>query len=148
MSAAMGQPDRAAAAAQKSIDLSPSFALGYLLLGMSRVFAGRAMQALEPLQRGLRLNPHDPQSFMWHQFLACAHFLNGEVEEAARHAGDAVDMRPESVSGQALLACSLAQLGRKDEAKQAIDAMDRAMAASPNGLNELLIRFVNPADRD
>jgi adenylate cyclase len=148
MSAAMGQPDRAAAAAQKSIDLSPSFALGYLLLGMSRVFAGRAAQALEPLQRGLRFNPHDPQSFMWHQFLACAHLLNGEAEEAARHAGEAVDMRPESVSGQAILACSSAQLGRNEEANQAIGAMERALAASPNGLDELLIRFVNPSDRE
>jgi Flp pilus assembly protein TadD len=112
------------------------------------VFAGRAAQALEPLQRGLRFNPHDPQSFMWHQFLACAHLLNGEAEDAARHAGEAVDMRPESVSGQAILACSSAQLGRNEEANQAIGAMERALAASPNGLDELLIRFVNPSDRE
>ena len=147
MSVAMGQPDRAAAEAQKSIDLSPNFALGFFLLGMSRVFAGRAAQAFEPLERGLRLSPYDPHSFMWHQSLAFAHFLTGKFEEAARRAADAVAIRPEFISVQAVLACSLAQLGHAEEAKRAVDGMEQALNENPNGLKELFVRFVNPADR-
>ena len=148
MSIVMGQPGKATAAAQRAIDLSPSFALGYLLLGMSRLFAGRAAQAVEPLQRGLRLNPHDPQAFVWLQLLAFAHFLRGEHEEAARRAADAVAMRPESFSAHCILACSLAQIGRPEEAQQALAEMHRTAPAGPGGLDDFLARFVNPADRE
>ncbi len=51
MSIGTDQPDRAMEAAQRALDLSPSFALGYLQLGFGRLFAGRAAQAVEPLQR-------------------------------------------------------------------------------------------------
>jgi adenylate cyclase len=47
MSIVMGQPDRATLAAQRALDLSPSFALGYLLLGMSASLAaaGRSLSS-------------------------------------------------------------------------------------------------------
>jgi adenylate cyclase len=147
MSAAMGQPDRAAAEAQKAIDLSPSFALGWLLLGMGRLFAGRAAQAAEPLQRGLRLNPHDPQAFIWLQLLAFAHLVSGGAEEAAQRARDALAMRPESASGQAALACASVRLGRMEEARAGVAALEQILKESPSALDELLARF-SQADRE
>ena len=77
-------------------------------------FAGRAAQAIEPLQRGLRLSPHDPQAFIWLQFLALAHFLQSEHEEAIQRAHEAAAKRPKSSSAHCILACSLAQLGRTE----------------------------------
>ena len=148
MSVAMSRPDRAEREAQESIDLCPSFALGHLLLGMSRLFAGRAALAMEPFEQGLRLNPYDPQGFIWQQLVAFALFLKGDIEEAARRAADAAAMRPESVSGQVILACSLARLRRRNEAGQAIVAMEHAMTASPNALSELLARFVTATDQE
>src|SRR5690349_10512725 len=50
---------------QRAIDLSPSFALGHFALGRSRLAIGRPVAAIEALQRGLRLNPNDPQAFVW-----------------------------------------------------------------------------------
>jgi adenylate cyclase len=147
MSAAMGQPDRAASEAQKAIDLSPSFALGWLLLGMSRLFAGRAAQAVEPLQRGLRLNPQDPQAFIWLQLLAFAHHLSGASEEGVQRAREAVAMRPESASGQAALACGLSRLGRGEEARAAVSALEQALNETANSFDELLARFSQP-DRE
>ena len=147
MSAAMGQPDRAASEAQKAIDLSPSFALGWLLLGMGRLFAGRAAQAVEPLQRGLRLNPHDPQAFIWLQLLAFAHQLSGGAEEAAQRAREAVAMRPESASGQAALACASVRLGRMGEARAGVLALEQILKESPTAFDELLARF-SQADRE
>jgi adenylate cyclase len=147
MSAAMGQPDRAAAEAQKAIDLSPNFALGWLLLGMGRLFAGRAAQAIEPLQRGLRLNPQDPQAFTWLLLLAFAHLLSSAHEEAAQRAREAVAMRPEWASGQAALACALARLGRAEEARAAVSGLEQALTDSGNSFDELFARF-NQADRE
>ena len=148
ISAFTGQPGKAISAAQKAIDLSPNFALGHLLLGTSRLFAGRAAQAIEPLQRGLRLSPHDPHAFMWLQFLAFAHFLRGEHEEAVQRAADAVAKRPESFSAHCALACSLAQLGRTEEAQEALAEMRRTLPAGRGGLADFFARFVNPADRE
>jgi adenylate cyclase len=147
MSTTTGQPIQGVSAAQRSIDLSPSFALGYLLLGMSRLFAGRAAQAIEPLQRGLRLSPHDPHAFAWLQFLAFAHFLKGDHEAAAQRAGDAIAKRPESFSAHCVLACSLARLGRKDEAQEALAEMRRSAPAGPDAVANFTARFVDVADR-
>ena len=147
ISAAMGQPERTIAEAQKAIDLSPSFALGWLLLGMGRLFAGRAAQAIEPLQRGLRLNPQDPQAFIWLQLLAFAHLLNGASEEALQRAREAVAMRPESASGQAALACASVRLGQREEAQAAVSAVERIVESAPAALDELLARF-SQADRE
>ena len=148
MSIVMSRPVRATEAAQRAIDLSPSFALGYLLLGMARLFAGRAAQAVEPLQRGLRLSPHDPHAFAWLQFLAFAHFLRDEHEEAARCAAEAVSKRPESFSAHAVLACSLARLGRREEAQEALAEMRRTLPDGRDGLADFLARFTSPADRE
>lgn len=148
MSTAMGQADRATAAAQRAIDLSPNFALGYLLLGWGRLLAGRAGQAIEPLRRGLRLSPHDPQAFTWLQFLAIAYFLQGDHEAAARCAADAVAKRPESPLGHCVLACSLAELGRREEAEEALAELRPGGPARSDSLDGLLGRFVGRADRD
>lgn len=144
----MGQAGRAIAAAQRAIDLSPNFALGRLLLGLARLQAGRAGQAIEPLQRGLRLNPHDPQAFTWLQFLAIAHFLRGDHEEAARRVADAVAKRPEAPLGHCILACSLAELGRREEAREALAELQQRTLAGTDGPDILLRRFVGRADRD
>lgn len=148
MSIVRGEANRAIEASQRAIDLSASFALGYLLLGMSRLFAGCANQAIEPLQRGLRLSPHDPQAFIWLQFLAFAHFLVDEYDEAVLCAREAAARRPESPSAHCVLACSLAQLGRQQDAEQAVAEMRRALAAGQHGPEEIISRFVNPADRE
>jgi adenylate cyclase len=148
MSVVMGRPARGMQAARRAIDLSPSFALGYLLFGMSRLFAGHAAHAIDPLQRGLRLSPHDPHAFAWLQFLAFAYLLQGEHEEAAQRAADAVMKRPESFSAHVVLACSLAQLGRADEARQALAEMQRTMDAARGRLADFLDRFSHPTDRE
>ena len=57
---------------------------------------GDVAEAIEPLERGLQLNPHDPPAFMWLQFLAFAHFLAGDHDKAARRAREAAAKRPNS----------------------------------------------------
>jgi tetratricopeptide (TPR) repeat protein len=55
--------DQAIRAAGRAVELNPSFALAYLVLGMACLFSGDAVGAIEPLEHGLRLNPHDPAEF-------------------------------------------------------------------------------------
>ena len=147
MAVVTSRPKEAIDAAQRALDLSPSFALGYLELGVARLFLGDAAQAIEPLERGLRLSPRDPQAFIWLQFLAFAHFLGGEHDKAARRARDATAKRPESFSAHCALACALAALGHGEEARQAAAQMQEILAGG-SGLANLLGHFVKPTDRE
>ena len=141
-----GHPERAIEAAQRAIDLSPSFALGHFLLGTSRIFAGRAVQAIEPLERGLRLSPADPQSFVWLQFLAWAHHLAGEHAIAIERAREAIAVRPDIYMGHLALACGLAGADRLAEAQRAVDDLRRVLPDDAL-VATFIRRFVLEADR-
>jgi predicted Zn-dependent protease len=116
------------------------------MLGTSRIFAGRAAQAIEPLRRGFRLNPNDPQAFNWMNFMALAHILIGEPVEAAERAAETIAMRPDSHLGYAMLACSLGNLGREAEAGRALQDM-RRLLPRPGALDHFMTSFVDPTDR-
>src|SRR5690606_21039730 len=68
-------PEQAVLAAERAIEISPSFALGHLVLGMAHLFRGSASEAISPLEHGLTLNPHDPQNFVWFNLLALSHLF-------------------------------------------------------------------------
>ncbi len=54
-----GRLDDAISAARKATKISPSFALGHFVLGMGLLFSRRALEAVAPLEYGLRLSPYD-----------------------------------------------------------------------------------------
>ena len=74
----------AIAEAQRALDLSPNFALGYFGLGWVRVFFGKPAEAVDPLLRSLRLNPNDRQSDAFVGQLALAYYHLKNYEEAVR----------------------------------------------------------------
>lgn len=79
-----GPLDRAIQAGRKALELSPSFALGHLVLGLALLSAPGDQEAAGPLQHGLRLNPYDPQNFVWYNALALARLLPEKRAKAAR----------------------------------------------------------------
>jgi len=87
--------EQAILAAETAIELSPSFALGHLVLGMAHLFGRRASSAIAPLQRGLRLSPHDPQNAVWFNVLALAQLFTGDPESALLTAARALRNRPD-----------------------------------------------------
>ena len=80
------------------------------------------------------------------QYVALAHFLLGEHADAAERAAETVAMRPDYHVGYAILACSLAAMGRAAEAGRAVEDMLR-IQPDPHALDDLLARFVDPTDR-
>lgn len=71
-----GAHDAAIRAATRCVELSPSFALGHAALGQALLSAGRAAQALEPLEYSLRLTHTTPRTFIggasWLSRACCA----------------------------------------------------------------------------
>lgn len=107
-------------AAEKAIESSPSFALGHLVLGMARVLSGDAVAAIAPLEHGLRLNPHDPQNFVWNNLLAWAHFFAGMPAKALVYATRAMKIRPGWRPALETAACCHVKLGQRDAARTAV----------------------------
>jgi adenylate cyclase len=123
-----GVSDAAIEAARRSVFLSPSFALGHLGLGVAMLFAGQPQEAIRATERGLRLNPFDPQGFAWQFNLAASCFFSGEPKKGLDHALSALSVRPHWAPALALLAVCSAQVGDIPRAKAAL--------ADPNTLKE------------
>src|SRR6266700_6451330 len=84
----MIEHDRAAAseAFEAAIVLSPSSAFAYILGSIQLGFAGDVERAIEWGERGLRLSPLDPWSFIACHGMFLGHFQAGRFEEATNAA--------------------------------------------------------------
>ena len=89
-----GEIDVGLRAARQVVTLSPSFALGYLVLGAAYLHAGEPEKAIEPLEHGLRLSPYDPQNFTWLLFLALAYLFSRNPERGRAAAQRSLSLRP------------------------------------------------------
>ncbi len=111
------QFEQANSAARKAIEISPSFALGHLVLGMSLLFSGRASEAIAPLEYGLRLSPYDPQNAVWLNALALARLFSGRPEAAFEAAARALQVRPKWCTSLEVMVCCYVALGKWDVAQ-------------------------------
>lgn len=110
--------DVASRSAEKAIELNPSFALGHLVHGMAGLYAGRAADAVQSLERGLRLNRFDPQNFVWSNILALAYLFGGDAERALKFATISLQVRPTWRPAMRTASAACAALGRDEQAAQ------------------------------
>jgi hypothetical protein len=86
-------------------------------------FGGVSGEAIPPLERGLTLNPYDPQNFVWYNLLALAHLFAGRADEAIAAAVKARKVRPAWRPIYKTLACSYAMAGWLQEAGACVEQM-------------------------
>jgi TolB-like protein/Flp pilus assembly protein TadD len=141
-------PDAAIAHYRRAIELNPNFALAHGYLSCQLGYAGEAEAAIEAGHNAISLSPRDPELFHFHVGIGTGHFIAERYEEAIAWANKVIAERPETPAGRRLLAASLAQLGRIEEARR---AMEDVLSITP-GLTATLLRnithFKNPADFD
>jgi TolB-like protein len=94
----------------EALSLNPNHADAWALLSDLRVFQGRAEQGVESVERAFRLNPYPPRLYFW--VLGFAKYAARRYEEAI-----AALQHTYRTGSQRVLAASLAQLGRVEEAK-------------------------------
>ena len=127
------QLEQATRAAEKAIELSPSFALAHLVLGMAQLYSGRAHEAKGSLQHGLRLNSYDPHNFVWFDLLALAHLFTGETEHALQAATKALKIRPALHLTLETMALCCAAVDRMGDARHCFEAMYR-LSSQPSSI--------------
>lgn len=91
--------------------LEPNNADALAICSELAAFAGRVSEAIELIQRALRLNPHPAGWYYWQ--LGLAHYAACQYDEAVKILSMEAIYRSPS---RRILAASFAQLGRRDEA--------------------------------
>ena len=117
--------DRAISSFQQAIDLNPSYAAAYVLLGQMRLYRGDAEQAVALAEQGIRLSPKDSRLFIWLPALAGAHYQLKRYEKAIDAGWRSWMLNRNWPAGLRYVVAGLAQLGRVEEAKAALEDLKR-----------------------
>jgi tetratricopeptide (TPR) repeat protein len=113
----------AVAALSRAIDLSPNFAYAHGLLGAAHALGGRPDQAIDCIDRGVRLSPRDIFGDEYALYYAFANFQAGRYGDAVAAALRAIQLRSEHPTLYIMAAASYALAGETDKAKKAITQM-------------------------
>ncbi len=108
--------DRAKTEAEIAISLNPNYALAYNVLGGVHTYSGRQPEAIQMIERAMRLDPAWAQQYL--HFLGTAYLLAGKYETAAALLRQRISLVPGTDFTRAVLASALGHLGEVDEARR------------------------------
>jgi len=105
-----------------SLALDPNLAQAHALMGMGKIFSGRANETEPHVKEALRLSPRDDFAFWWMLIAGAAKLhLRGD-EEAVVWLGRSIESNRNWPLAHFFLAAALANLGRLEEARAATQA--------------------------
>jgi TolB-like protein len=105
---------------ERSVELSPNFALGHYMLGFVEAQSGDPRAAIEASNTSRLLSPFDPLQFGMLGSRALAHLRLGELEDAAAWAAKAIARPNAHAHILAIAASTLALTNRRDEARRLV----------------------------
>ena len=108
------------AEAERALALDRNLANAHAFIGAGKTFAGRAEETEAHVQEALRLSPRDSLAYQWMASVAATKLNLGADAEAAQWARRAIEANRNFPLAHFWLAAALAQLGRLDEARQAV----------------------------
>ncbi len=110
---------KAVVEAEKAIRLDPNYPNGRVLLATVLYYTGRPEEGLEQIQEAMRLEPHHPHNYPFHE--GQAYFILGRYEEAINTFKHGLEMNPTSQRLRLWLAAAYAQSGQEDYAAWELD---------------------------
>jgi adenylate cyclase len=135
--------DTALALLDRSLSLNPSSAQAHMNAGWVRCWLGRPDEGIRDLERAIRLSPLDRTIFAMTSGLAVALCMAGRDEESIRAARQAVAGQASWAASYRPLAASLAQLGRIDEARRAIEQL---LVREPDSTIGKIVALFRPSE--
>ena len=111
----------AIAEAQRAIAMDPNDADGYVALADALSFAGRPAEALEAVEKAMRLNPHFPSSYAYQRGLAL--FGLNRLDEAAASLQRAIELNPDDYWSQRLLIAVYGLAGKRADAERIAESI-------------------------
>jgi adenylate cyclase len=128
----------------RALTLNPSFARGWFVSGLLRVFAGQHDLAIEHLETALRLSPREPIGAPL-SVMGWAYFLKRQFDKAAEQLVLAIQDHPGFPPACRNLAACYAHMGRLDEARAVVAQLRAITPVIVPSESELPLR--NPEDR-
>jgi adenylate cyclase len=123
-----GDHKGALAESERALAISQNLTIAHQTLGIALIYSGRPKEGLAALQRYLRLDPRDPVFALGLLQIAIGHYFCQDYETALDAAERVIRSYPDFPLSYRWLAATLGQLGRLDEAKQ---ALEKAIAVAP-----------------
>jgi tetratricopeptide (TPR) repeat protein len=121
-----GDSARAIAAAERAIEVAPSFEMGHAVRGLALAREGRLIEATQSIRRALRLNPRAPPGALL-MSVAYVNFAAGRREEAVNFLERVRGAGPESLPARVLLAGYYEQEGEHAKAAAVAQEMLRVV---------------------
>jgi adenylate cyclase len=122
---------------ERALAISPNLAVAHFSYGCTLIYSGRSEEGLAAFNRYLRLDRFDLALFAALSMMAIGHYFCREYEKAADAARQAIHQYPAIPLTHRMLAQSLGQLGRTEEARE---ALTNAVALAPSHLD---VYFLN-----
>jgi tetratricopeptide (TPR) repeat protein len=119
MSWDLRQFDDAVAQAMQGVVLSPNDPDGYVALTWAKILTGRADEALDLIQRAMRLDPKNTGAYLY--VLGLARLGLTQYTEALTALQQAHAQNPDYLDVNVPLAVAYSNLGREEEARAALD---------------------------
>jgi TolB-like protein/Flp pilus assembly protein TadD len=119
----MHRSDLAMSSFQEAINLNPSFAAAHVLLGQMHLYCGHPEEAIALAEKGIRLSPRDPRLFIWLPALAGARYQLKQYAQAVEAGRRSWMLNRNWPAGLRYVVAGLAQLGRTEEAKTALEEL-------------------------
>lgn len=132
--------------ADQALSLNPNLAAAWYASGALRLLYGDLHQAIEHLERAMRISPLDPLTFFTLSYTAIAHFFADRHGEAQQYAERACREQPHFATSLRIAAASHAATGRLEEARAYVA---QALELDPDmRISNLKSRIAQlPADR-
>jgi adenylate cyclase len=137
--------NNAIAETRRAIELNPSLAQAYSVLGYALDCVGQFEDALKTVQHSLRLRPNDRTLARCLPAMSLAHYQLGAFDTAEEVARRAVTINPIYWIGHQLLGASLGQLGRTAEAAQQVAEIRRREPGVSRASYSARMPFRDPA---
>ncbi|MBT5047390.1 MAG: tetratricopeptide repeat protein [Rhodospirillaceae bacterium] len=131
--------------ALRSLELNPTNAHGYTLCGLANLLVGRADDAIDFIQTGVRLNPQDTRLQMTVAYMGRAHFTARRYDQAREWTLKAIARNPDIPEFHLVLAATLGHLG---ETERAQDSLEACKSLRPTYLAEFANWFWYKHDAD
>jgi TolB-like protein len=107
---------------ERALELDRNLASAHAFIGLGKIFIGRAEETEAHVGEALRLSPRDTNAHTWKSFAGQAKTILGSYQQAAVWFRRAIEANRNYPTPYFLLAATLAQLGRLEEAHSAVKA--------------------------
>jgi tetratricopeptide (TPR) repeat protein len=107
---------------ERALALDRNLAGAHGLVGLAKYLIGRAEETEAAVQEALRLSPRDTNVYAWLFFLGAAHLSLDRNDDAAVWLSRSIEANRNYPLTHFFLATALANLGRPDEARSALQA--------------------------